>query len=156
MARNEQTVSGRPKESAPGGTGAADEAAPAATESTDSTDEGRVRRNPIGFVWAGIAGGITGILCCVGPTVLALIGVLSAGTAFTLATDLYDDWNWAFRIAGLAVTAGAIWWALARRKSCSLRGVRASWKRIVLALAVGVVTYVALYWGTTALGELAG
>lgn len=38
------------------------------------------RSRPISMWWAGLAGGVTGILC-VGPTVLALIGAMSAATA---------------------------------------------------------------------------
>lgn len=41
-------------------------------------------------VWRiGITGGLVGILCCVGPTALALFGIVSAGTAFVWANDLY-------------------------------------------------------------------
>lgn len=44
-------------------------------------------------VWRmGVTGGLVGILCCVGPTALALVGVVSAGTAFAWATNLYDDY----------------------------------------------------------------
>ncbi|WP_393916653.1 hypothetical protein [Halostreptopolyspora alba] len=60
-----------------------------------------------------------GILCCVGPTVLALLGIVSAGTAFVWATDLYDGYAWWFRLAGLAVLAGLVWWSLRRRGVCS-------------------------------------
>jgi hypothetical protein len=34
------------------------------------------------------AGGLVGILCCVGPTVPALLGTVRAGTAFVWASDL--------------------------------------------------------------------
>lgn len=108
-----------------------------------------------GLWWAGVAGGVAAILCCVGPTVLALAGAMSAATAFALATDLYDSWSWAFRIAGLAVTAGLVWWILCRRRACTRTGVRAAWKGIAAALAAGVATYTALYWITTWLGNLA-
>ncbi len=50
----------------------------------------------------GLTAGLAGMLCCVGPTVLALLGVISAGTAFVWANDLYDDYAWLFRLAGLA------------------------------------------------------
>ena len=79
---------------------------------------------PVSMWWTGLTGGVTAILCCVGPTVLALTGLMSGAAAFTLATDLYDNWNWAFRLAGLAVMASLVWWALRRRRSCSLNGVK--------------------------------
>ena len=51
----------------------------------------------------GATGGLVGILCCVRPTVLALLGIVSAGTAFVWATELYDDYAWWFRLARLTV-----------------------------------------------------
>ncbi len=42
-------------------------------------------------VWRiGITGGLVGILCRVGPTVLALFGIVSAGTVLVWANNLYD------------------------------------------------------------------
>ena len=46
-------------------------------------------------VWRfGIAGGLVAILRCVGPTVLALFGIVSAGTAFVWANNRYDNYAW--------------------------------------------------------------
>ena len=103
----------------------------------------------------GTAAGITGLLCCVGPTVLALLGVVSAGTAFVLANDLYDGYSWLFRLAGLAVLAGLVVWALRRRNQCTLGGVRNTWPRLALALGIAVGTYLVLYAVTTWLGTFA-
>lgn len=114
----------------------------------------RVHRKPISMVGTGIVGGVTAMLCCVGPTVLALLGVISATTAFSFATDLYDNWAWLFRLAGLLAVAGIVWWGLRRRRACSLRGVRQSWKRLVGVVAIAVGTYVLLYIATTLLGQL--
>ncbi|MDQ0213108.1 DUF427 domain-containing protein [Arthrobacter bambusae] len=108
-----------------------------------------------GWWWAGVAGGVTAILCCAGPTVLALIGAMSAATAFTLANDLYEKWNWAFRLAGLAVTGTLLWWSLHRRKACRVAGLRGAWKRIAAAGLTGVAVYVCFYWFTTWLGHFA-
>ena len=36
--------------------------------------------------------GLTGIMCCVGPTVLAMVGVVGAGTAYAWANTLYDGY----------------------------------------------------------------
>ncbi|GAB3164369.1 hypothetical protein GCM10027059_20350 [Myceligenerans halotolerans] len=103
----------------------------------------------------GVIAGLTGILCCVGPTVLALIGVVSAATAFTWATDLYDGYAWWFRLAGLAVLAGLVVWALRRRDQCSVAGARGAWRKLAAALAIAVATYAALYALTTWLGTFA-
>jgi hypothetical protein len=61
------------------------------------------------------------------PTVLALLGVVSAGTAFVRANDLYDGYAWWFRFGGL----------------------------MALALGIAVGTYLRLYVVTTWLGAFA-
>jgi hypothetical protein len=103
----------------------------------------------------GLVAGLVGIMCCVGPTVLALVGLISGATAFSLATDLYDGWAWAFRLAGLAVAAGLVWWSLRRRNACSLGGVARARTGLVKIVAVGVMTYGGLYALTTWLGTFA-
>lgn len=95
------------------------------------------------------------MLCCVGPTVLALIGVVSAGTAFVWATDLYDGYAWWFRGGGLLLLVGLAVWSLRRRNQCSLGGVRKTWPRLVLTVGVAVATYALLYAVTTSLGTFA-
>lgn len=120
---------------------------------------GRSRRRPKTDrlpVWRmGLTGGLVGILCCVGPTVLALVGLVSAGTAFAWATNLYDNYAWWFRLGGLAVLAGLVWWSLRRRDQCSVAGMRRWRWRLLAVLAVAVGTYVALYALTTWLGNFA-
>ncbi|MPZ83212.1 MAG: hypothetical protein GEV28_23590 [Actinophytocola sp.] len=107
-------------------------------------------------VWRiGLAGGLVGILCCVGPTVLALLGVVSAGTAFVWATDLYDGYAWWFRLGGLAVLLGLGWLSLRRRNQCSVAGMRRWRWRLLAVLAVAAGTYAVLYGLTTWLGTLA-
>lgn len=107
-------------------------------------------------IWRmGITGGVVGILCCAGPTVLALLGLVSAGTAFAWATDLYANYAWWFRLGGLAVLALLVWWSLRRRDQCSIAGVRRWRWRLAGVLAIAVGTYVALYALTTWLATLA-
>ena len=107
-------------------------------------------------VWRmGLTGGLVGILCCVGPTVLAVLGVVSAGTAFAWATNLYDHYAWWFGLGGLAVLAVLVWVALRRRNQCSVAGVRRWRWRLLAVLGVAVGTYVALYALTTWLGTFA-
>ena len=103
----------------------------------------------------GLTGGLVGILCCVGPTVLALVGVVSAGTAFAWATNLYDNYAWWFRLGGLAVLGGLVWWSLRRRNQCSVAGIRRWRWRLLAVLAVAVGTYIGLYALTTWLGTIA-
>lgn len=107
-------------------------------------------------VWRiGVTGGVVGILCCVGPAVLALLGIVSAGTAFLWATDLYDNYAWWFRLAGVLVLAVLVWVTLRRRRMCSVAGVQQLRWRLLGVLGVAVATYVVLYAVTTWLGTLA-
>lgn len=103
----------------------------------------------------GITGGLVGILCCVGPTVLALLGIVGAGTAFAWATTLYDDYAWWFRLGGLAVLVLLVWWSLRRRNQCSIAGVTRWRARLVGVLAIAVATYALLYRLTAWLGTFA-
>jgi hypothetical protein len=80
------------------------------------------------------------------PAVLALIGVVSAGTAVAWATTLHVQGAWWFR---LAVLAGLVWWAPRRRNQCSPAGVR----RLVAAFGIAVATRAVLdavttWWGS--------
>jgi hypothetical protein len=103
----------------------------------------------------GVSGGLVGILCCVGPTVLALIGIISAGTAYSWATDLYDGYAWWFRLGGLAVLVLLVYISLRRRDQCNLAGVRQLRRRLLLVGAIAFGTYVSLYASTTWLGRFA-
>ncbi len=115
----------------------------------------RSRHGGIPTLRIGVVSGLVAILCCVGPAALALVGVISGATAYALATELYANWAWGFRLAGIAVAAGLMWWALRRRDACNLDGLRRSWRSLVLIAVVGSVTYVALYAFTTWLGTFA-
>lgn len=103
----------------------------------------------------GAAAGLVAMLCCVGPTVLAVIGVLTGAAAFDLATDLYGDYAWYFRGAGLVAAALFVYWSLRRQNACSLGGVKAAARSLGLIVVVGVATYALLYAVTTWLGTLA-
>lgn len=115
----------------------------------------RVRTDRLPMWRIGLTGGVVGILCCVGPTVLALLGIVSAGTAFAWATDLYGNYAWWFRLGGLAVLVLLVWLALRRRDQCSIAGMRRWRWRLLGVLAVAVATYIVLYAVTTWLGTLA-
>lgn len=115
----------------------------------------RTSPRPLAVWRIGIAGGVTAILCCVGPTLMALIGVVGAGTAYVWATDLYDGYAWWFRIAGLLVLTALVYSALRRRHQCSLTGVRTARTRLLAILGVALGTYAVLYAITTWLGTLA-
>lgn len=107
-------------------------------------------------VWRiGIVSGLVGIACCVGPTVLALLGIVSGATALAWANNLYDNFTWWFRLTGLGVLAGLVWWSLRRRNRCSIDGVRNLKWRLLATVVIAVGTYFALYAVTTWLGRFA-
>lgn len=117
------------------------------------SDEVRAGRLPIWRI--GLTGGLVGMLCCVGPTVLALTGVISAATAFAWANSLYDNYDWWFRFGGLGVLALLVFVALRRRDQCSLEAVRRLRWRLLMVLVIAAATYGVLYAVTTWLGTYA-
>lgn len=121
----------------------------------DSLDPSSEPASQLPSVRIGMLAGLTGILCCVGPTVLAMVGVVGAGTAYAWANTLYDGYAWFFRLAGLLVLGGLVAWSLKRRNQCALAGARRVWPKLTMSLGVAVLTYAALYALTTWLGTFA-
>lgn len=107
-------------------------------------------------VWRiGVTGGLVGILCCAGPTVLALFGIISGATALAWANNLYGNYAWWFRLGGLAVLGLLVWRALRRRNQCSIDAMgRLKW-RLATLLVIAVGTYGVLYALTTWLEKFA-
>jgi hypothetical protein len=103
---------------------------------------------------AGIAAGIVALGCCVGPAVATLIGITSGAFALDLATDLYAQWGWAFKIGGAAVGALAVARARSRARACTVEGNGLMRFAVVVTLS-GLATYGALYGVTTWLGGFA-
>lgn len=103
----------------------------------------------------GSLAGLIGIGCCVGPTVLALLGLISASFAISLGNTLYSGYGWYFRGAAVLVAAIGARAILMRRRSCSLAGARGQW-RLLTTVTLGMVgVYTALYWLTTLLARTA-
>ena len=128
---------------------------PTTSSADDDTLEARESEPDIPYVEIGLTSGIVGMLCCVGPTVLALTGILTASAAVDLANDLYGSYAWYFRGAGLVVAIGLAAWALRRRRACTIRGAMSARRKLGLMLGVAVATYALLYAVTTWLGTLA-
>ena len=103
----------------------------------------------------GIVAGLIGISCCVGPTVLALLGLSSVSFAISLSNSLYFEYGWYFRGAAVVLGALVVIGLLRARKSCTLRGARQQWRLFLTVTATMVVVYVALAWLTTWLGRAA-
>ena len=102
----------------------------------------------------GLGLGFVGLGCCVGPAIAALAGVISATVAVDLATDLYRDWGWAFKIVALCLGIVAILVAKRRSSECAIAPPRTG-RFIATLVLTGLVTYGVLYAATTWLGKLA-
>ena len=100
----------------------------------------------------GLLSGLAGIMCCVSPVVLVLLGVATAAEAVTLGDTLYYGYAWFFRAFGLAVAAIAVVLYLRRRRMCTLAGARRSWRLLAVLAVAGVGTYIGLFWFTKYLG----
>ena len=100
----------------------------------------------------GLLSGLAGIMCCVSPVVLVLLGIATAAEAVTLGDTLYYGYAWFFRAFGLAVAATAVVLYLRRRRICTLAGARRSWRLLAVLAVAGVGTYIGLFWFTKYLG----
>jgi hypothetical protein len=96
----------------------------------------------------GIVAGLAGIACCVGPTVLALLGLSSVSFAISLGNTLYYQYGWYFRGAALILAVAGVVSLLRGRKACTLRGVQEQWRLLVTVVAAMFVVYAGLYWLT--------
>lgn len=99
---------------------------------------------------AGIGAGVVALGCCVGPVVAALFGLMSATVAIDVATNLYTEWGWAFKLAGLGFAVMAIGVARKRSLRCSTKPRLLRFAAVLVVTAV--TSYGLLYIGTTALG----
>lgn len=101
----------------------------------------------------GLLAGTIGLGCCVGPAVAALLGITSATFAVDLATDLYNEWGWVFKLAGAGFAGATLYKARREAAACSLD--QPGLGRFAATVAItGVATYALLYALTTYLGGL--
>lgn len=115
----------------------------------------RRRSLDVRALWIGVGAGAIGIICCVSPVVLFLLGISTAAEAVTLGDRLYYGYAWYFRGAGLLLAAAATIVYLRRRRSCSAAGAAAYWRTLLGVGVTMVVTYAALYALTGYLAALA-
>ena len=100
----------------------------------------------------GLLSGLAGIMCCVSPVVLVLLGIATAAEAVTLGDTLYYGYAWFFRAFGVAVAVTAVVLYLRKRRMCTLAGARRSWRLLAVLAVAGVGTYIGLFWFTKYLG----
>jgi len=106
---------------------------------------GRGRSLDVRALGIGVGAGVIGILCCLSPVVLVLLGISTATEAIALGDRLYYGYAWYFRGAGLVVAAAATIFYLRRRRSCSVAGAAAHWRTLLSVGVTMVVTYGMLY-----------
>ncbi len=97
----------------------------------------------------GIVAGLAAISCCVGPTVLALLGLSSVSLAISLGNTLYYGYGWYFKGAAIVLAAAGVVGLLRGRRSCTLRGTRQQWRMLLTVVVTRAVVYTGLYLVTT-------
>ena len=117
---------------------------------TVATTRSRTRPGLVGTL-----AGLVGIGCCVYPVVLVLLGLSTATAAVDLGNRLFDEWGWAFKLAGLSLIAAAILVQRHRARACAPEARPRVLRGALIMLAVAVGTYLALYATTTWLGNSA-
>ena len=100
----------------------------------------------------GLALGAVALGCCVGPAVAALTGLLSATVAIDLATDLYDRWGWAFKLAAASLALLIV--VMTRRQSNRCHTKPRLLRFVVVMVLSALATYGVLYGTTTWLGNV--
>lgn len=99
-------------------------------------------------------------LCCIAPVVLVLLGLATVSAAISLTDVLYGQYRWVFRGVGLAALAFSLFVYFRRRKdTCTIDKAKRNKNKIInttiAALIVGVIGYVAVYWGLELFARIA-
>jgi len=91
-------------------------------------------------------GAFAASLCCAGPLILALFGLLAIPAAGALADSLFRRYWWAFVAVGLTISLSAVLWYLRPGRNCpadeATRSRRARCNTLALAIAVFIAGYV--------------
>ena len=96
-------------------------------------------------------------LCCLSPLLIFVFGLGSLTFAAGLADVFYGDYKWYFRIFGLLLLAGALFWHFWKKGVCSLDAARRQKSKIInmvlITLFAAILGYlfflyiVVHYWG---------
>jgi hypothetical protein len=85
-------------------------------------------------------------LCCSSPIILFLLGLSSATVASTLAIDLYGNYAWYFRFAGIVTLGIALYFYLRNTKGiCTLDAAKRRRNEILNILIVSLTTAILGY-----------
>lgn len=111
------------------------------------------RTGPLPGLAIGALAGLVGILCCVSPVVLVLLGLSSVSFAISLGNTLYYQYGWYFRGAALLTASLGVYLHLKGQRACSVEGLRARWKMLAAVALSMVAVYLALFYLTAWLGR---
>ena len=96
----------------------------------------------------GLVPGVIATLCCLGPVLLIMLGLISASTGMAITT--YATY---FIPAGVIILTASLWYAVRRRRALICYGCQdkdQERKRIisfvVLSVAIAVVTYLLVFY----------
>ena len=85
-------------------------------------------------------------LCCLSPVILVLLGLSTVTFASSLADTLYGDYKWVFRVVGLLLLAGALFYYFRRKKGiCTIDEVKKRRNEIINTVAMTVIIAVLGY-----------
>tara|TARA_Y100000310_G_scaffold291005_1_gene318598 strand:+ start:7196 stop:7852 length:657 start_codon:yes stop_codon:yes gene_type:complete len=92
------------------------------------------------YLLPGLVGGITGVLCCVAPIVLVLLGF---GTAFAMM--IMHHFHYISIISGVILMLLISLYLIKRQTgTCNLKSIKQQWKTIATALLIMIVTLFAI------------
>lgn len=110
-----------------------------------------MRKEDKKLLFAGGFAGAIASLCCVGPVVLVLLGLVGVSTALSIG-----KFTWLFTTLALIFFGVAVFLYLTKRKCCNVKGLNENWKSIVIAFLVLVVFLTLLkYWLAPLLAQIA-
>ena len=90
----------------------------------------------------GVFSGLVASMCCIGPTVIVLLGL---GPLFGITSLCFAQHRWIFASLGLAALGSGIYlWLRKKEGTCDIDTVKKNRKRIFVAIGIMLVTYALL------------
>ena len=113
-----------------------------------STKEKKQLQQPSVLRWGvsiAASAGLTGMLCCVAPMLLFMLGIMSGTYAISFADFFYQaDGSigvgaWFLRIFAVLMSLGGIWYFRRQQKECSLEPRRQQKNLMLLSILIVVI-----------------
>jgi len=97
----------------------------------------------------GFFAGAIGILCCISPVILVLLGLSTVTAAIAMGNNLFYNYKLYFIGASVIFLVIALALYLKQKKQCSISGVRKNLNLIILSVFIAILTYTFFYYFTT-------